>query len=103
MNVTVIILLPVLFFYNNENVTPQIPYIIFLGLVTTAIGHTLFLNSFNHFSVSTASIMASVQPIYGIIVAMLFLNEIPSGRSLIGGALILLTVVIESSRTMKVS
>lgn len=99
--IAVIVLFPVLFIFKEEQVAPQIPYLLFLGLVTTAIGHTLFLNSFNHFSVSAASIMASIQPIYGIIVAMLILNEIPSGRSLIGGALILLTVVIESARSLR--
>ena len=99
--VCALVLLPVLFIYEMENVPTQIPYLLFLGLVTTAIGHTLFLNSFNHFSVSTASIMSSIQPIFGIIVAMLVLGEIPSGRSLIGGSLILLTVVIESRRSMR--
>jgi len=98
--VCALVLLPVLFIFETDNVPSQIPYLLFLGLVTTAIGHTLFLNSFNHFSVSTASIMSSIQPIFGIIVAMLVLGEIPSGRSMIGGALILLTVVIESRRSM---
>ncbi len=99
--VCALVLLPVLFIFPMENVPSQIPYLLFLGLVTTAIGHTLFLHSFNHFSVSTASIMSSIQPIFGIIVAILVLGEIPSGRSLIGGALILLTVVIESRRSLR--
>lgn len=99
--IAVVLLFPVLFIFNEASVVPQLPYLLFLGLVTTAIGHTLFLQSFNHFSVSTASIMASVQPIYGIIVAMIFLHEIPTGRSLIGGALILLTVIVESRRSLR--
>ncbi len=99
--VCAVILLPVLFIFPTETVSTQLPYLIFLGLVTTAVGHTLFLSSLNHFSVSTASIMSSVQPIFGIIVAILFLGEIPSGRSLIGGSLILLTVVIESRRSLR--
>ena len=100
LTVTVILLFPALFFYNNENVISQMPYLVFLGLITTAIGHTLFLNSFQHFTVSTASIMSSIQPIFGIILAMIFLNEIPSWRSAIGGGLILLTVVLESLRSV---
>ena len=100
LGITMILLLPMLWIYQAEEVVPQLPYLLFLGLITTAIGHTLFIQSLNHFSVSTASIMASTQPIYGILVAMLFLDEIPSGRSLIGGALILLTVVIESRRSL---
>lgn len=101
LGIAMVLLLPMLWVYQGETISPQLPYLVFLGLVTTAIGHTLFINSFNHFSVSTASIMASTQPIYGIIVAMIFLGEIPSSRSLIGGAFILLTVVIESSRSLK--
>ncbi len=96
MVVMILVLVPVIFIFPNENVAPNIPFIVFLGLITTAIGHTLFLNSFKHFSISTASIMSSMQPIFGILLAVIFLNELPSWRSIIGGGLILLTVVVES-------
>ena len=39
--------------------------------------------------------MSGIQPIYGILFGVLFLSEIPSVRSIIGGALIIMTVVIE--------
>ena len=99
--IAAILLFPVLFIFQTEAVGTQLPYLLFLGLVTTAIGHTLFINSFTYFSVSTASIMAGTQPIYGIIIAMLLLGEIPHGRSLIGGTLIVLTVLIEASRSLR--
>ncbi|MEM9887667.1 MAG: DMT family transporter [Bacteroidota bacterium] len=98
MLVTIVLLSPVLHFYSSNQVNDFLFPIITLGLVTTAIGHTLFLNSFKHFSVSTASIMSSVQPIYGIIIAVIFLQEYPSWQSLIGGGLILLAVVLEQTR-----
>ena len=96
--VTVVICLPVLFVYSSQDVPQYIAPLLMLGLVTTAIGHSLFVSSFRHFSVSTASIMSSVQPIYGILIAMLFLHEFPDARSIIGGALILLTVIIASRK-----
>jgi len=99
--VVMVLLLPVLFIFKGEDVSSQLPYLLFLGLITTAIGHTLFIYSFNFFSVSTASILASTQPIYGIIVAFLVLGEVPNVRSLIGGAIILLTVFIEGRRSLK--
>lgn len=68
----------------------------FLGIVTTSIGHTLFVHSLNHFSTSTASIVSSTQPIYGIILAVIFLGEIPNYSVYIGGALILSTVLFHS-------
>ncbi len=98
MLVTVVLVSPVLFIYSSEGVANYAWQLLFLGLVTTTIGHSLFLNSFRHFSVSTASIMGSMQPIYGIMIAMFFLHEFPNGRSIIGGVLILITVIIASRR-----
>lgn len=96
-----IILLPVMFLMDTSNIKTQFPYIILLALVTTAIGHSLFIHSLKYFSVSTASIIGSMQPIFGIIIAFIFLNEIPTLNTFIGGSLILATVVIESVRSKK--
>jgi len=96
--VTFVLLIPALFYYQSVEVKSQLPVFFLLGLITTAIGHTLFLNSFKHFSVSTASIIGGMQPIYGILLAFLFLKEVPTWNSWIGGSLILLTVVLESWR-----
>ena len=97
MGITIILLFPVLMFYPLDTFTTQIPYLLFLGLVTTAIGHTLFLNCLTYFTVSTASIMNSIQPIFGIIIAFFFLNETPPASSLIGGGIILFAVLIQFS------
>ena len=96
-----IMLSPVLIFLDSSNITTQYPYVIILALVTTALGHTLFIQSLNHFKVSTASIIGSTQPIFGIIIAYYFLNEIPTWNTFFGGLLILSTVIIESLRTRK--
>lgn len=93
-----VLLIPAVFYYQAVEVKSQLPYLFLLGLITTAIGHTLFLNSFKHFSVSTASIIGGMQPIYGILLAFFFLKEVPTWNSWIGGSLILLTVVLESWR-----
>lgn len=96
-----ILLLPFMFFMDGSNITTQYPYVIVLALVTTAIGHSLFIGSLKHFSVSTASIIGSAQPIFGIIIAFFLLNEIPTLNTFIGGALIIATVIIESVRSRK--
>lgn len=96
-----VVLLPFVFTLDTSNITTQYPYIIILALVTTAIGHSLFIHSFKHFSVSSASIIGSAQPIFGIIIAYFFLNEIPKVNTFIGGFIILLTVFIESIRSKK--
>lgn len=75
--------------------------LVFLGLFTTAIGHTIFVNSFKNFSISTVSIISSMSPIYGIILGIIFLQEIPVKTTIIGGLLILITVIIESIQSRK--
>ncbi|MFY9242997.1 MAG: EamA family transporter [Polaribacter sp.] len=96
-----IILLPTLFFMDLSALESQFPYLLLLAFLTTAIGHSLMLHSLKFFSASTASIISSLQPIFGIILAFLFLQETPSWNTFWGGSLILLTVVVESLRSNK--
>ncbi|WP_341217148.1 DMT family transporter [uncultured Wocania sp.] len=96
-----IVLSPVLFFMDTSGISIQFPYVIILAVVTTAVGHTMLVNSLKHFTVSTASIISSTQPILGIVIAFFFLNEIPTWNTFFGGLIILSTVVIESIRSKK--
>jgi drug/metabolite transporter (DMT)-like permease len=96
-----IVLVPVLFFMDTSAIKTQYPYVILLALVTTAIGHTMFVRSLHYFKVSTASIISSAQPIFGIIIAYFFIDEIPSWNTLFGGLIILSTVILESIRSSK--
>jgi len=99
--VITVILAPFLFLIETDLTSYQWPSLIMLALLTTAVGHTLFLMSFKYFSITTASIMSSAQPIYGILIGMLFLAEYPDASTIIGGGLILVSVVIESIRSFK--
>ena len=76
--VIVVFMSPVFLFYKIDSLVTQWQWLLVLAILTTAIGHTLFLNSFKHFSITTASILSSVQPVFGIIIAALFLKEIPT-------------------------
>lgn len=96
-----VLMIPALFFVTPTEILGQWEGLLALGVITTAIGHSLFLMTFKHFSITTVSILSSVQPIYGIIIGTIFLNEIPKTTTLIGGALILSSVIIESFRSSK--
>ena len=96
-----VLILPAIFFMDTSNIATQFPYILLLALVTSAIGHSLFIGSLKYFSVSTASIIGSSQPVFGIIIAFIFLNEIPTLNTFFGGSLIIATVIIESIRSRK--
>ncbi|AUP80163.1 DMT family transporter [Flavivirga eckloniae] len=99
--VVTIVLSPALYFLGVSEIKTQYPYIIMLALLATAIGHSLFIKSLKHFSASTASIILSTQPLYAIILAFIFLKEIPNRNVFIGGTLIISTVIIESIRSKK--
>jgi drug/metabolite transporter (DMT)-like permease len=96
------LLIPAYFLFDTNGFESQLPYIGILALLTTAIGHTLFLFSLKRFSVTTASLLSSVQPIYGIILGVLFLSEIPGWRTILGGMLILVSVALESMRALRI-
>lgn len=96
-----VLLLPAVFFMDTSNITTQYPFVILLALLTTAIGHSMFVNSLKYFKASAASIIGSAQPIFGIIIAYIFLKETPTIHTFVGGALILGTVLIESVRSKR--
>jgi drug/metabolite transporter (DMT)-like permease len=66
-----------------------------LGVICTAVGHTLFITCLSHLSVSTASVINCLQPIYGTLLAIILLGEIPHWATAAGGALILAAVIHE--------
>lgn len=97
--VVTLVMLPVFFIYDLSMVPSQWPGLAGLIVVTTVLGHSLFINTFRHFSITTISIMSCVQPLYGILLGALFLHEVPSWSTVWGGTLILASVVIEAYRS----
>ena len=100
--VITVALLPVLFFFNTTGVIEYFPATLTLALLTTAIGHTLFIQSLNYFSTTSASLMSSMSPVYGILLAAIFLDEYPNLITVLGGFVIVSTVVIEALRVKNV-
>ena len=70
--------------------------IIALGICTSAIGHTLYVQGLKAFRASTVGILSSILPVYGILWGYLFLSEVPDLRTIIGGSFILGVVVFKS-------
>ena len=93
-----VVLFPFFFTIAPELVLEQWRALIALAVITTAIGHTWFIMTFKHFNITTVSIISSIQPVYGILIGAVFLSEIPALSTILGGLLILSSVVIESMR-----
>ncbi len=76
----------------------DIVLLIVLGVVCTALAHTLFIRSMRILSAHTASIVAALEPVYGIALAFALLGETPGWRTLIGAALIVGAALRATSR-----
>jgi len=72
----------------------DIALILALGLVCTALAHTLFIAGLRTISAHTASVIVALEPVYGIALALLLLGEVPGVRTLIGGTLIVGAAVL---------
>lgn len=88
-----VILLPTLLFINSTPTFKDISLLIFLGIVTTALAHTLFITSLKHVEAHKAGIISAMESVYSILLAYLFLHEIPTVREIVG-AIIIISVVI---------
>lgn len=88
------LVLPVVALKTGLPQISDLPHLIFLGVVCTALAHTLFIKSLTFIRAQTASVIAGLEPVYGIILAFFMLNEIPQQRTLLGGMIIIGTTLL---------
>ncbi|MCP4670899.1 MAG: EamA family transporter [Desulfobacula sp.] len=79
----------------------DLPNLIFLGVICTALAHTLFINSLAFIKARTASVITGLEPVYGIILAFIILNETPGARTLAGGLVIIGVSIVASVKTAR--
>lgn len=84
-----LVLLPALFIYQPLFHTRDILLLVLLGIVFTGIAHSLFIKGMSHIKAQLASLIASLEPVYGITFAIFIIGEIPTLRVIAGGVLIL--------------
>lgn len=83
------LLLPV-FFLKRPALPPHDWLLLaLLGIVFTGLAHTLFIKGLARVKAHAASVIACLEPVYGIAAAAVLLGEVPSLRALAGGAVIL--------------
>jgi drug/metabolite transporter (DMT)-like permease len=74
--------------------------LLMLGVFFTALPHTLYTSSLAHLKARSTGIIATLLPVYGALAAAFFLGEVPSTRTLVGGAIILGAVALETARVL---
>lgn len=94
--ITVIVLFPFGFQIIPEVSTYQWGQLMLLGIVFTALPHTLFAFSLRHFKAKSASLVACLQVVYATLFAAVLLNEWPSLVTLIGGAIVVAAAIFET-------
>lgn len=70
--------------------------LVLLGVVFTAAAHAMFVSGLRRITAHTASLLSTLEPVYGIAVAWFLLDEVPEIRVLAGGSVILATAVAAS-------
>ncbi len=86
-------LLPCLMIIPARPSSRDLALLAVLGVACTAVSHTLFIQGMKHIRAQTASIISSLEPVYGILLALILLGEVPAIRTLAGGTVILTTVL----------
>ncbi len=84
-----VFLLPFAFVAPRWPTPPEWGLLLVLGVVFTAAAHGLFIRGLKGVSAGRASVITSLEPVYGVALAWLLLNERPEARTLLGGALVL--------------
>jgi drug/metabolite transporter (DMT)-like permease len=72
-----------------------------LGVLCTALAHTLFIEGMKRVGARTASVLSALEPVYGILLALVFLKEGPSLRTVSGGAIVLVTALAATLRARR--
>jgi len=72
--------------------------VVLLGVFCTALAHTLFIASLARISAATVAVVAALEPVYGILLAVWLLGEIPDVRTVAGAALLVTAAALASRR-----
>ncbi len=74
----------------------ELGLLLILSIVFTALPHSFIANCFKHLSAKTAGLISCMQPVYGIILAVLLLNQWPDSTVYIGGSCIVFAAIFET-------
>lgn len=73
--------------------------LILLGVVFTALAHALFIRGMLVATAQLASLIASLEPVYGILFALVLLHAVPSAREVLGGVVIIGAIVYATKKS----
>lgn len=93
-----IVLIP---FVSGKGAQPSasdIMLLLVLGVITTALAHTLFIRSLKALPAQLAGVCSAMETVYSILFAWLLLGEVPTAREILGAVIIVGAVIIAQFR-----
>lgn len=101
----ILVILPCLVLFTSDELLVMdyktFGLLVLLGTVFTALPHAMIATSLKHLRAKTFSLVACMQPLYGVIFAILLLGETPTWQTLIGGILVVSAAVYETINTKR--
>lgn len=94
-----VILFPLVWKAGLHPTGTDIVLLVLLGVVMTALAHTLFIRSLHALPARLAGVCSSMETVYAILFAFLLLHEVPSLRACIGAAVIIAAVLYAQGKT----
>jgi drug/metabolite transporter (DMT)-like permease len=99
----IMVICPCLVFFVSDDLvtmsTQTAFMLLLLGTIFTALPHAMVATALKHLRAKTFSLVACMQPLYGVIFAIALLNESPTWQTLIGGLLVISAAVYETVNT----
>ncbi len=83
-----LVLLPFMIGMRIRPSASDLTLLLFLGIVTTALAHTLFISSLQSLPAQLAGICSSMETVYSILFALILLGEVPPVREIAGAVII---------------
>ena len=99
---TFIIALCLIFFVSDEVTTASTEtyvYLLILGTFCTAMPHSMVASSLRYLRAKTFSLIACAQPLYGVGLAVLIIDEEPRWQTIVGGVMVISAAVYETLNT----
>ncbi len=93
-----LVLLPLMLTVQVRPTLPDLTLLLGLGVITTALAHTLFISSLKTLPAQLAGVCSSLETVYGILFALLLLGEIPTLREILGAVIIVGAVIAAQLR-----
>lgn len=90
--VVVLVLFP--FILGTENIYQALPYMITMGFLHSTVAPILYVDGLKTVKANEAAVLGYFEPVGAIILAFIFLQEVPEPMALFGGGLIIISGIM---------